>query len=168
MSTLIDGKSENAHANAMLASLHSVFVMLLAACSGQSDRQTLSRFVAVIDAGSSGSIIVLYERKQEGKTLRVAQRSTDTAGQALSSFETKPADAGHQGVDPLIQTLSTHLRASCHSVGDVQVHLLAPAGMRLVEARNPAAATAIYASARSYLESTGVRPGRIETLSVVD
>lgn len=145
-----------------------LLVTLFAGCGGHSDRHTLTRYVAVIDAGSSGSRIVLYERKRDGKTLRVEQRFSDTAGQALSSFESLPADAGPKGVGPLIQALSTYLRASDLSVGDVQVHLLATAGMRLVEARNPAAATAIYASARSYLEGTGIRPGRIETLSGVD
>lgn len=140
----------------------------LTACGGHGRGDLQTRFVAVIDAGSSGSRIVLYERQRDGSTVRVEQRFSDTAGQALSSFETRPEDAGPLGITPLIQSLNSHLQASAISMRDVQVHLLTTAGMRLLEARNLAAATAIYTSARSSLASSGMRLGRIETLSGVD
>lgn len=146
----------------------SLLAMVLAGCGGHSNQDSQTRFVAVIDAGSSGSRIVLYERRRAGKALLVEQRFSDTAGQALSSFETLPAEAGPMGVAPLIHTLNAYLRASSISIGDVQVHLLATAGMRLLEARNPGAASAIYTSAKSSLASSGLRLGRIETLSGVN
>ena len=145
-----------------------LLTLVLAGCGGRSGATDVARFVAVIDAGSSGSRIVLYERIREGQTLKVEQRYTDTDGQALSSFENTPQQAGPAGVQPLIDKLQQALKPLNTPNTAVELHLLATAGMRLVESRNPTAAQAIYESARSVISGSGLKTGRVETLSGTD
>lgn len=145
-----------------------LLTLVLAGCGGTSGETGFTRFVAVIDAGSSGSRLVLYERTREGEAVKVEQRFSDTGGQALSSFEDTPLQAGPAGVQPLIDKLQQALRPLNAPSTEVELHLLATAGMRLVEARNPTAAQAIYQSARSVIAASGLKTGRIETLSGTD
>lgn len=147
-----------------LISLLFLLTLVLAGCGGHSGETDVARFVAVIDAGSSGSRIVLFERIREGQVLKVQERFFDTGGLALSSFEDKPQQAGPDGVQPLIDKLQQALKPLNTPHADVELHLLATAGMRLVEARNPAAAQAIYASAISVISASGLKTGRVETL----
>ncbi len=145
-----------------------LLTLVLAGCGGHSGETEVARFVAVIDAGSSGSRIVLYERIREAQAFKVEQRYTDTGGQALSSFENTPQLAGPTGVQPLIDKLQQALKPLNTPNTAVELHLLATAGMRLVEARNPAAAQAIYESARAVISASGLKAGRVETLSGTD
>lgn len=158
--------------SAVLGPVHLLLLLLtlvlLAGCGGNAGEAAFTRFVAVIDAGSSGSRLVLYERIRDGQGIKVEQRLTDTGGQALSSFESNPQQAGPAGVQPLIDKLQQALKTLNTPNSAVELHLLATAGMRLVEARNPAAAQAIYESARSVISASGLKPGRIETLSGTD
>lgn len=141
---------------------------LISGCGGVHENLADDLHIAVIDAGSSGSRIVLYERLHQGDSLQVEQRFADSGGLALSSFESNPAEAGPLGVQPLLDNLLASLPARAIAPGSVKVHLLATAGMRLVEGRNPAAAAAIYDSARNTMARSGLKLGRIETLSGVD
>ena len=160
------------HARTWLKVLGAVLMLtgsfLISGCGGVHENLADDLHIAVIDAGSSESRIVLYERLRQGDSLQVEQRFDDSGGLALSSFESDPAEAGPMGVQPLLDNLLVSLRARAISPESVKVHLLATAGMRLVEARNPAAAAAIYDSARSTMARSGLRLGRIETLSGVD
>lgn len=140
----------------------------LSGCGGSRHEGGGTPYVAVIDAGSSGSRLVLYERVRKGPVLQVEQRFADSGGLALSGFESAPAEAGPQGVQPLLDKLLATLRTSAVLPAQVEVHLLATAGMRLVEGRDRAAAAAIYDSARATLAASGLRVGRVETLSGVD
>jgi hypothetical protein len=141
---------------------------LLLGCGGPPSPDPHIQHVAVIDAGSSGSRVVLYERMFQGDALQVEQRFEDSGGLALSGFESTPGDAGPLGVKPLLDKLVANLQVSGVSPALVEVHFLATAGMRLVEGRNPAAATAIYDSVRSTLARSGLKLGRIGTLSGIE
>jgi len=127
--------------------------------------QEAERYIAVIDAGSSGSRIHLYARHRSSSGAQVRELLSERSGEALSSFDTAPAEAGVKGLQPLLNTLSTRLDQLGVTRNEVHLHLLATAGMRRVEQRNPDAAAAIYAAARSSLTLTGMRVGRVETLS---
>lgn len=137
-------------------------VLLLTGCGGFWESDGSFRYMAVIDAGSSGSRIFLYERTWAGSELRVQQLFTDTGGQALSNFAGDPAAAGPQGVQPLLDKLTTRLDQLGLTRDQVQVNLLATAGMRLVD---ESAAALIYGSARNTIVASGLRPGRVETLT---
>lgn len=139
-----------------------LLTLLLTGCGGYWESGDPLRYVAVIDAGSSGSRIYLYERTWVGSELRVEQLLTDTGGQALSGFASNPAAAGPQGVQPLIDKLTARLDQLGLARDQVQLNLLATAGMRLVD--EPASA-AIYSSARNTIAASGLRVGRTETLT---
>jgi GDA1/CD39 (nucleoside phosphatase) family len=160
------------HARKWLTVLSAVLMLtgsfLISGCGGVHENHADDLHIAVIDAGSSGSRIVLYERLNQGDSLQVEQRFADSGGLALSSFESNPAEAGPLGVKPLLDNLLASLQANSISPGSVKVHLLATAGMRLLEAHNPAAAAAIYDSARATMARSGLRLGRVETLSGID
>ncbi len=124
-----------------------------------------ARYLAVIDAGSSGSRIHLYERTAAEHGVDVKQLFEDKAGEALSSFERTPSEAGPRAIQPLLERLLARLAPLNIERSAVQVHALATAGMRRLDADHPAAAQAIYQSVRSTLTSAGVAVRRIETLS---
>jgi len=146
----------------LLAAALSVLVMLppLPVCA-----QEAERYIAVIDAGSSGSRIHLYARRSSQGEAQVREVFSERSGEALSSFDTAPAEAGAKGLQPLLDRLVASLDQLAISRDQVHLHLLATAGMRRIEQRNPESAAAIYASARSTLAQTGMRIGRVETLS---
>lgn len=124
-----------------------------------------ARYLAVIDAGSSGSRLHLYERSAAEGSVKVRQLFEDKSGEALSSFERTPDEAGPRGLRPLVDRLIARLDALKIERSAVHLHLLATAGMRRLEADHPAASQTIYQSARSALTSSGLAVRSIETLS---
>ncbi len=130
-----------------------------------SDPGVSRSYIAVIDAGSSGSRIYLYERTVDGADVQVKPLFDEAGGLPMSSFEASPADAGPLGLQPLIDKLSPSLAKYDLRPQQIQVHLLATAGMRLVEDKSKANADAIYASVRNTLVASGMSVGRVETLT---
>jgi len=145
------------------AGLASLALVLCMGSSAYADEAT--RYLAVIDAGSSGSRLHLYERTVAGHGVDVKQLFEAKAGEALSSFERSPGDAGPRGIQPLLEQLLDRLARMNIERSAVHVHVLATAGMRRLDADNPAAAQVIYQSVRHTLSSAGVTARRIETLS---
>ena len=93
-------------------------------------------YTAVIDAGSSGSRVHLYERTVVGVNAEVRSIFSKQGGRPMSSFAASPNDAGPIGVKPLLDELSAALAGINVLPHQVHVHLLATAGMRLIEERN--------------------------------
>lgn len=124
-----------------------------------------ARYLAVIDAGSSGSRVHLYERTATEASVKVRQLFEDKSGEALSSFARTPDEAGPRGMQPLLDRLLARLDALKIERSAVHLHLLATAGMRRLEADHPASSQAIYQSARGALNSSGVTVRSVETLS---
>ena len=134
---------------------------------GCSDTDPDIAYIAVIDAGSSGSRVFLYERSVVGNVVQVRSMTDQeiTTKEGLSASENSPTEAGPKNVQPLLDGLAPVLANNNLRPQQVQIHLLATAGMRLVESRSPAAADAIYASARKTLAASGMSVGRVETLT---
>ena len=110
-------------------------------------------YVAVIDAGSSGTRLALFEQAR-GVTVREVYRAAeDTPG--LSSFAATPTAAGPDAVRPLLNQLRRYLKREGIAVGDVPVALLATAGMRRLKRNNPGAVRRIFASTRVTITSSG-------------
>ena len=142
-------------------------LLFLSACAGLSRTES---YLAVVDAGSSGSRIYLYKANS-------ASGSTDIQDLAqihphgldgLSSYEGNTGQAGPQGIRPLLDSLDAYLAANDISKNRVAVEVLATAGMRLLEQGNPPAAQAIYRSVRETIAGDGYQSGQIRTISGAD
>ena len=118
-------------------------------------------YIAVIDAGSSGTRLALFEPGTGVTVKQVYRVPTTTAG--LSSFATNTAAAGPDAVKPLLDQLRTHLEGEGIAIGDVPVALLATAGMRRLKLNDPVAVREIFASTGAAIKGSGfpLRANRI-------
>lgn len=115
---------------------------------------TSPEYLAVIDAGSSGTRLTLYS--DDATTLvprEVTKARTNTRG--LSSFASEPAQAGPAAVTPLLDQLDAYLAERGIATEDVPVALLATAGMRNVRQEDRATAQAIMTSAGGAIAASG-------------
>lgn len=83
----------------------------------------------------------------------------------LASFRKQPAQAGPEGVAPLLDLLRTQLQTMGVDPATVAVNVLATAGMRELKRASPAAVRAIYASTRAAIAVAGMPAGRVGTIS---
>jgi apyrase len=135
------------------------FAFLLAAApAGAAER---AAYVGVIDAGSSGSRLSVYKYGADGRSLEDLVELS-TAAQPLASHAAAPDTAGDKAIGPLIGALDRELAQRGVAKTDIEIHLLATGGMRLLPAP---AAQAIQASVTRTLREGGYRPGRVETIS---
>lgn len=111
-------------------------------------------YVAVIDAGSSGSRLTLYADDPNSLVPIVVTRLNLTT-KGLSSFAESPALAGPSAVTPLLDELGAYLERQGIARVDVPVALLATAGLRNVRADDRVAAQAILASGRAAITESG-------------
>ena len=116
-------------------------------------KATVPTYVAVMDAGSSGTRLELYtETPDNFAVTRVMKSSPNTAG--LSSFATSPDKAGPEAVAPLLAQLDAYLADKGIAVADVPVALLATAGIRALKLVDAAAVQAIFASTKATLDAS--------------
>ena len=121
--------------------------------------------VAVVDAGSSGSRIAVFESNSVPLDDPVQVMSEKPNVPALSTFENDPELAGPQGVGPLLDLLEDFIRSEGWDQSAMPVSVLATAGMRNVERRNPTAAAAIIDSVATYISSRGYAVGEVSIMS---
>lgn len=150
------------------ASLALTALLVVAGCASESTQTSkASAYSAVIDAGSSGSRIYLYEGRSKNGELEVNTllefEPDDATG--LSSFIDQPQTAGENGVAPLIVELEKALKTEGINPADVPVSVLATAGMRNAERANPEAAAAIYDDVTAYIEEQGFTVAEAATIS---
>jgi len=111
-------------------------------------------YLAVIDAGSSGTRLTLYANTSG--TLRPHEAFVaPTTSRGLSSFELTPQQAGPVSISPLLAQLDTYLVQNGVSISSVPVSVLATAGMRDVRRDDPAAAQAILDSTAQTMAASG-------------
>jgi len=124
-------------------------------------------YYAVIDAGSSGSRIYLYDKKHATNSISVRTLFFYEPEQiaALSSFSEKPEQAGPKGIAPLLDRLSGVLQEKGISKNDIQLDLLATAGMRLL---SDDIASRIYSSVRESMIAADYKPNQIRTITGQD
>jgi GDA1/CD39 (nucleoside phosphatase) family len=121
-----------------------------------------SRYVAIIDAGSGGSRVYLYKAtrsKESSEAQDLMEYESKAPG--LSSFQPNPVEAGEKGVAPLLARLSDYLAAQHIDKADVEVDVLATAGMRLLD---NGAQRAIFDSVRRSVAERAFAIGDIETI----
>ena len=146
------------HLALILTPILGVAIALGVTPAGASDAPAAPRagsaYVAVIDAGSSGTRLTLYAPGSDLTASRVFRVPLTTPG--LSSFVDNPGDAGPQSVTPLIDALRDQLVTTGIPPADVPIALLATAGMRLLQQTNPAAVRAIFASTQTAITASGM------------
>ncbi len=122
-------------------------------------------YVSVIDAGSSGSRIALYEDGSQplGSPNRLMEKKPSVP--PLSDFESNPNEAGPKGIGPLLDELDAYLLTKEIDKSNASVSVLATAGLRNVEQRDPAAAAAIIASVTAYIPTRGYTVGEVAIMS---
>lgn len=135
----------------LVGSLIALTLGLVAAPAASS--ATIPAYMAVIDAGSSGTRLALFEQGAGVTVTRVYRAETNTPG--LSSYADKPADAGPGSVQPLLDQLRGYLDGKGIAVADVPVALLATAGMRRLKLNDPVATRQIFASTKATLDASG-------------
>lgn len=137
--------------------------MGLWAGSADAAATSTSYFSAVIDAGSSGSRIYLYQVTSKGKSVRVDDLFGDEplAVPGLSDFKDHPVDAFEGGVKPLLNSLETYLGQKGIDPANVRFHVLATGGLRQLD---PLRSNAILTSVRKGLEATAYPVGQVRIL----
>lgn len=111
-------------------------------------------YVAVIDAGSSGTRLGLFETA-EGITVEQVYRAPQRSA-GLSSFAANTSAAGPEAVQPLLDQLTGYLGDQGIALDDVPIALLATAGMRRLKLEDPVATREIFASTRTTLDASGL------------
>jgi len=131
----------------------------------QAATSTEVTYVAVIDAGSSGSRIALYEDGAQplGSPTRLMEEKPKVP--PLSDFESNPTEAGPAGIGPLLDALDAYLVTNSIEKSSVSVSVLATAGLRNVEQRDAAAAAAIVGAVTSYIPTRGYAVGEVAIMS---
>lgn len=142
-------------------------LLSLAACAGFTPSPS---YLAVVDAGSSGSRVHLYRVERDAQRIAVADLAefTDDDLPALSRFGAQPAAAGPQGMQPLLRRVADYADRHAIARSAVRVDVLATAGMRLLAEADPQAERAVYASVRETIARDGFAPGRAATISGAD
>ena len=126
-------------------------------------------FVAVVDAGSSGSRIYLYKTTPDDSFIKISELFTDkNVPHELSWYDgnrgadSAPENAGASGIQPLLSAMAAYMYSNGITKDQVRVSVLATAGMRMVDART---AGAIYQSVKTTIANNGFSIRQVGTLS---
>lgn len=119
------------------------------------------QYTAVIDAGSSGSRIFLYETRKTPTFIEIRgvtlPNSRVTPG--LSSYQQPTGSfavsSAGDSLAPLLRTLRDHLAANNISREQVPVYVLATAGMRQIDRQQPEVSRAIYQNVQDTITRLG-------------
>lgn len=139
---------------AMGVGLTGIAVLALVASPSASAEQTPPAYVAVIDAGSSGTRLTLYADDPDS-LVPIAMTVANTRTKGLSAFAVAPDQAGPAAISPILGELQAYLSNNNISPTAVPVALLATAGLRNVRNADPAAAQAILSSTASAIRAAG-------------
>lgn len=145
--------SESPRRGAVVALLVAL-VMLVGLAAPASAEPSPPSYVAVIDAGSSGTRLTLYGDDAQSIVPTVVMRVRQST-KGLSSFASSPGQAGPSAVVPLLDELDSFLKEQGIAKAEVPVALLATAGLRNVRRDDKAAAQATIDSAAASISSLG-------------
>ena len=143
-----------------------VVALALTGCTPAATLNGQPQYVAVIDAGSSGSRIYLYQGEATSSSVNVTTllEFAPKGGSGLSSYQATPTVAGEQGIQPLLNELDTYLAAHNIAHSEVPVYVMATAGMRNVEQADARAAASIYDSVTAAITGDGHSAPEVGTI----
>ncbi len=144
-----------------------VVALALTGCASGAVKATVPTYVAVIDAGSSGSRIFLYQGDATSSSVNVTTllEFEPKGGSGLSSYQAIPTVAGEQGIRPLLTELDTYLASKNIAHTAVPVYVMATAGMRNVEQADAHAAASIYTSVTAAITGDGYTAPEVGTIA---
>ena len=142
----------SAKGSRIAAALLAVVAFIALAPAGAT--QEAPRYLAVVDAGSSGSRVTLFRALPDTGTPPEVLFE-DKSGAGLSTFVTEPNQAGPSSIAPLLQSLQAFASDQGIATSEIPVRVLATAGMRLVRQENPEASRAIFDSVRATVADSG-------------
>ena len=144
-----------------------VFLLTCAhAVTATAQSESLS-YEAVVDAGSSGTRLYLYQIQAgpDGPSISLMFEDEPSDLRGLSNYVDKPDLAGKYEIRPLLMRLTRFLQAKEINSREVAVNILATGGMRLVD---PEIADRIYESIKQEVVSKGYAARRIGTITGQD
>ncbi len=122
-------------------------------------------YVAVIDAGSSGTRIALFTLPGKGKLAPASVFEFEGDDSGLDDYADRPSAAGTEVVAPLLTALAPALASRGLAPAGVPVSLLATAGLRGLQTSDPDAVRRIFASARGAIVAAGHPARRVTVMS---
>ena len=117
-------------------------------------------YVAVVDAGSSGSRIHLYEVSNH--VVSEIPLEADEVDSPLAAFVDSPAEAGENVLKPLLAPIEVFAVTNELAREEITVNVLATAGMRKVDQGQ---ATLVYADVAESIAQAGFAVGLTETIT---
>lgn len=137
---------------------------LIVSCnSGNCSNQVSYPYQFVIDSGSSGSRIYVYNKYNTESGTVVINMYEKKVSIPLSGFANNPNQAG-TSISPLLESAIQALKIAVPNVNiaSVPTSLLATAGMRLLSESQQ---TQIYANVAESISQTGLMVGEVKTIS---
>lgn len=121
-------------------------------------------YEAVIDAGSSGTRLYLYENesREGGFVLRTLLEEEPDNLKGLSRYATDTDRAGPAEIGPLLTRLRSFLVSKALLASEVSVSVLATGGMRLLDGK---IAEQIYSSVKREIARHGLSERRVGTIT---
>lgn len=114
-----------------------------------------------VDAGSTGSRVHLFQYDADKNIPVIKDVFSESNKSGLSSFEKNPQEAG-KSLQKLFDDVSQQLKEKHIELHDVEVNVLATAGMRYLDEKIQ---KEIYASVTKFVAPYGFKMGHIETIS---
>lgn len=113
-----------------------------------------------VDAGSSGSRLHLFKYAKEEAVPAIDDIFSESNKSPLSSFIKNPQEAG-QSLQKLIDDATQELKKRQANPKDVEINVLATAGMRLVDETKQ---KEIYASVKQFIQNNQFQAGFVGTI----
>lgn len=117
----------------------------------------------VVDAGSSGSRVYVYQINRMANSSQIANIFESSNKIPLASFAPNPESAGSVNINPLLMDAINILKANYNVMpNQVTANVLGTAGMRLIPESSQ---MAIYQNVATAIKNDGLILGKTETIS---
>lgn len=140
-----------------------VTTVVISCSSGSSSSSTpTSSYQFVVDSGSSGSRIYVYNKLVTESGLVLTDLFESKINVPLASFANNPQDAGSQGIQPLLTSAINFIQPTGANLALIPTSVLGTAGMRLVSESQQ---TAIYQSVATTIVANGLELDQTQTIT---
>lgn len=145
-------------------SLFLVGLAMIGCTSGGNNSTPTSAYQFVVDAGSSGSRIYIYNKLQTESGLLINDLYESKINTPLASFANNPENAGSQGIQPLLTSAINfmHTTKSTVNLATIPTSVLGTAGMRLITESEQAA---IYQNVAATIINNDLQLQETKTIS---